>query len=115
MWERFLKRDGSPVPAPPPGIHVAKGSVHVALTRGFVQYILHNETAQQFLEWVQQTRVADETYFASLNHSPALRIPGSPTGNRVSQTYFLPILHSPACEFKGGKLFSIVTTYKIQK
>ena len=65
---------------PPTGIVLTKGSVHITASRGYVDYVLHNHTAQQFLNWVKDTYVSDETYFSSLNHSPELNVPGSYRG-----------------------------------
>ena len=69
------------VPAPPIGIHITKGSFHVTLSRGFVDFILHNNIAQQFLEWTKLTKIPHETFYTSLNHSPHLQVPGSSEGN----------------------------------
>ncbi|XP_041363142.1 beta-1,3-galactosyl-O-glycosyl-glycoprotein beta-1,6-N-acetylglucosaminyltransferase 4-like [Gigantopelta aegis] len=64
----------------PHGIKPAKGPIHMVASRGFVDYVLHNQTAKDFLEWVRPMRVPDETYFTSLNNNAHLRIPGSFTG-----------------------------------
>ena len=65
---------------PPRGITIAKGDVHVVLPRGFVEFMLTNETAIAFREWVKDTDIPDETYFQSLAHSPKLGIPGAHLG-----------------------------------
>jgi len=64
----------------PNRINVTKGSVHIVAVRGFVQYVIFNETAIKFLNWVKDTYIPDETFFSSLNHNPHLRIPGSYLG-----------------------------------
>ena len=63
---------------PPMNVTISKGSVHVAVQRGFVDFALHK--AQSFVEWLEDTRIPDETFFASLNNSPQLGIPGAYTG-----------------------------------
>jgi len=73
--ERF---DGKP--PTPYGINLTKGSVHVVAVRGFVEYIIHNKTAAEFLDWVKDTYIPDETFFSALNHNPHLRVPGSYLG-----------------------------------
>ncbi|CAD5115697.1 unnamed protein product [Dimorphilus gyrociliatus] len=66
---------------------VMKGAVHIIAQRGYIDYILHNKTAIDFLSWVRQVKHPDETYFASLNHSPKLKVPGSYLGKVDSSDY----------------------------
>ncbi|KAH9509278.1 Beta-1,3-galactosyl-O-glycosyl-glycoprotein beta-1,6-N-acetylglucosaminyltransferase [Bulinus truncatus] len=66
--------------SPPHNMTAVKGSVHIAVNRDFVDYILHNQTAKDLLDWVKTTRVPDETFFATLNHNPQLGIRGSYRG-----------------------------------
>ncbi|XP_059144076.1 beta-1,3-galactosyl-O-glycosyl-glycoprotein beta-1,6-N-acetylglucosaminyltransferase-like [Physella acuta] len=66
---------------PPRGLRPVKGAVHVIVNRDFVNYILHNDTAKDLLEWVKRTGVPDETFFATLNHNPQLGIRGSYKGD----------------------------------
>ena len=65
---------------PPHGVRLTKGSVHIVATRAYVDYILHNKTALDFMDWVKDTGVPDETFFSSLNHSPHLGVPGAYKG-----------------------------------
>ncbi|OWF51495.1 Beta-1,3-galactosyl-O-glycosyl-glycoprotein beta-1,6-N-acetylglucosaminyltransferase [Mizuhopecten yessoensis] len=65
---------------PPAGIILGKGAVHITVNRHFVDYILHNQTAQAFLNWCRNASVPDETIFASLNHNAHLAIPGPANG-----------------------------------
>jgi len=67
-------------PAAPYDIDITKGSVHIAAVRGFIEYVIHSRTAAEFLDWVKDTAIPDETFFASLNHNPHLRVPGSYLG-----------------------------------
>ena len=68
------------VPPAPHGINASKGSVHIVAVRGFVEYVIHNKTAIDFLNWTKGVYVPDETFFSSLNHNPQLRVPGSYLG-----------------------------------
>ncbi|CAL8080828.1 unnamed protein product [Calicophoron daubneyi] len=62
-----------------------KGSVHVALRREFVNYMLNNEKAKAILDAlrryehdIKQPIIADETFFATLNNNPSVMpIPGA--------------------------------------
>ncbi|XP_041372306.1 beta-1,3-galactosyl-O-glycosyl-glycoprotein beta-1,6-N-acetylglucosaminyltransferase 3-like [Gigantopelta aegis] len=64
----------------PHGIVPRKGSVHIAASRGYVQYVRSNKTAMDFLDWVKKTKVPDETFFATFNYNPHLKVPGSYKG-----------------------------------
>ena len=64
----------------PHNVSITKGSVHITAVRAFVEYVIDSRTAHEFLDWVKDTAVPDETFFASLNHSPQLRAPGSYLG-----------------------------------
>ena len=43
-----------------------KGSTYVVLSRAFVDFILHDKLARDFLEWVKDTKIPDETYYPTL-------------------------------------------------
>ena len=66
--------------APPHHIQLAKGSMHIAANRYFVDFALHDQKSLDFLSWLKQTFIPDETFFPSLNHNPHLKINGSFTG-----------------------------------
>ena len=66
---------------------LSKGSVHVAVQRGFVDFVLHE--SQPFLEWLMKTKVPDETFFNTLNNNPQLRIPGAYTGIHTASPVYL--------------------------
>jgi hypothetical protein len=38
----------------------------VALSRAFINFILHDKLARDFLEWVKDTGIPDETYYPTL-------------------------------------------------
>lgn len=54
--------------------------MHIAATRGFVNYLLHDKRALDLLEWMRDIRVPDEHFFATLNHNPHLDVPGAYKG-----------------------------------
>ena len=79
---------------------LTKGSVHIAVQRGFVDFVLHNPVAARFQQWVNDTWIPDETFFSSLNHSPQQKVPGSYLGKSVHYNYssFLSTTdHSKRC------------------
>ena len=62
---------------PPHGLKLVIGSTHAAINRDFVDFILHNQTAKDFMQWLQKTVIPDETFLPTLNYNPQLGIPGS--------------------------------------
>jgi hypothetical protein len=72
---RFAEAEELPV-----NVTLTKGSVHIVASRAYVDYVINNDAAKQFLQWTRRTQVPDETYFSSLNHSPQLKVPGSYLG-----------------------------------
>lgn len=86
----------------PPPFHmtITKGSVHIVAVRGFVEYVVHNSTAVEFLDWVKDTYIPDETFFSSLNHNPHLKAPGSYLGLLYTNCYcqiFINCLFFSSC------------------
>ncbi|XP_059176600.1 LOW QUALITY PROTEIN: beta-1,3-galactosyl-O-glycosyl-glycoprotein beta-1,6-N-acetylglucosaminyltransferase-like [Physella acuta] len=69
---------------PPRGLRPVKGAVHIIANRFFVDYILHNETAKDLIEWLKSTKHPDETLFSTLNYNPQLGIPGTYKGGAES-------------------------------
>uniref|UniRef100_A0A0B7AB18 Uncharacterized protein n=1 Tax=Arion vulgaris TaxID=1028688 RepID=A0A0B7AB18_9EUPU len=65
---------------PPYGMKPVKGSAHIVVARNFVDYILHNDTAKDLLDWTKTTFVPDETFFPILNANPQLGIKGTYKG-----------------------------------
>ena len=77
---RFLDPRWKHAGKPPHKLSAIKGSVHIAASRGYVDYLLHNQVAKDVLQWVKKTKIPDELYFATLNHNPQLRVPRSYKG-----------------------------------
>ncbi|KAK7489420.1 hypothetical protein BaRGS_00019364 [Batillaria attramentaria] len=82
--ERYLWRFSKAGP-PPHVMAVAKGPVHVAASRGFVDFVLHSPSAHDLLAWTRKTSFPDETFFATLNNQYKLGVPGSYMGNMTSR------------------------------
>lgn len=74
---------------PPHNITVSKGSIHITASRGYIDFLLNDKRAQDFTNWVKDTRNPDETLFTSLNHNPHLKVPGSFAGNKIDHKPFI--------------------------
>ncbi|XP_078000065.1 beta-1,3-galactosyl-O-glycosyl-glycoprotein beta-1,6-N-acetylglucosaminyltransferase-like [Glandiceps talaboti] len=60
----------------PYNITIRKGELHCALTRPFVEFLHESEIAKEFLVWINDTYVPDESYYQSLASLP--QAPGGP-------------------------------------
>ncbi|XP_047202770.1 beta-1,3-galactosyl-O-glycosyl-glycoprotein beta-1,6-N-acetylglucosaminyltransferase 7 isoform X3 [Girardinichthys multiradiatus] len=64
---------------PPYNLKIYFGTAYYALTRDFVDFVLKNKIANDFLEWSKDTFSPDEHYWVTLNHikeAPGSRIDG---------------------------------------
>ncbi|CAG5133381.1 unnamed protein product, partial [Candidula unifasciata] len=77
---------------PPFNIKPVKGLVFMLASRAFVDYMLHNPVARDFLQWVSRTDFPDETFFSTLNHNPHLGIPGSYKGQPETDAVVKPYI-----------------------
>ncbi|XP_061184953.1 beta-1,3-galactosyl-O-glycosyl-glycoprotein beta-1,6-N-acetylglucosaminyltransferase-like [Saccostrea echinata] len=77
---------------PPHQIRLVKGSVLITASREYVQYVIKSRVAFDFLKWVRNTELPDETFFSSLNHNPQLGIPGSYKGKPQKDPLLKPFL-----------------------
>ena len=67
--------------SPPPwNINLQKGSNFVAITREAANYILHNQVAIDFLDWLNDTAFPDEAFYSSLQQHPGF--PGGIHGDQ---------------------------------
>ncbi|XP_072046450.1 beta-1,3-galactosyl-O-glycosyl-glycoprotein beta-1,6-N-acetylglucosaminyltransferase 4-like [Amphiura filiformis] len=64
---------------PPHNITIYKGDTYIAGTREFINYIINNQIAKDFLHWLRDTYVPDEVFTPSLN-----RLPFAPGGSTRS-------------------------------
>lgn len=71
---------------PPHGIIPMKGSVHIVVSRGFVDFVLHDQRARDFLQWASHTKHSSEIFFSSLHGNRFLNIPGSEK-DRLNATF----------------------------
>ncbi|KAH9504513.1 Beta-1,3-galactosyl-O-glycosyl-glycoprotein beta-1,6-N-acetylglucosaminyltransferase [Bulinus truncatus] len=78
--EKRANKDRWGSSSPPHNLRPIKGSVHITVNRDFVDFLLHNQTALDLIEWVKGTSIPDETLFATLNHNPQLGIRGTYQG-----------------------------------
>ncbi|XP_025105616.1 beta-1,3-galactosyl-O-glycosyl-glycoprotein beta-1,6-N-acetylglucosaminyltransferase-like [Pomacea canaliculata] len=90
--ERANKGRWASAGPPPHGIVPVKGSVHIAVNRDFVDYVLHSPVAQDFLNWTQRVFIPDEAFFSTLNHNPQLGIRGSYKGPPETDALIKPFL-----------------------
>ncbi|XP_037376727.2 N-acetyllactosaminide beta-1,6-N-acetylglucosaminyl-transferase-like [Talpa occidentalis] len=66
----------SALKAPPPhNLTVYFGSAYVALTRAFVDFVLHDQRAVDLLRWSRDTFSPDEHFWVTLNRIPGRRLP----------------------------------------
>ncbi|PVD26133.1 hypothetical protein C0Q70_13801 [Pomacea canaliculata] len=77
---------------PPHGTVPVKGSVHIAVNRDFVNFILHNPVGQDILNWTRGVPHASEEFFSLLNHNPHLGIRGSYKGTPETDPVTKPFL-----------------------
>ncbi|XP_076457430.1 beta-1,3-galactosyl-O-glycosyl-glycoprotein beta-1,6-N-acetylglucosaminyltransferase 4-like [Babylonia areolata] len=77
---------------PPGGIIPNKGSVHIAVNRDFVDFVLHTTVGRQFQNWARHVLVPDEVFFTSLNHNPHLGIRGTYKGEPETHPTTYPFL-----------------------
>jgi len=77
----------------PHNLTLSKGSTHIAARREFVDFALNDRRAQDFLHWLRDTQIPDETFFNSLNRNQQLDIPGSYRGMQVL-CYYTPVFQA---------------------
>ena len=70
---------------PPHNITPIIGSTHIAVNRDYVDFALHDPRSMDFLEWLEDTVFAEETFFPSLHYNLHLGIPGSFLGKLYHQ------------------------------
>ncbi|XP_045158807.2 beta-1,3-galactosyl-O-glycosyl-glycoprotein beta-1,6-N-acetylglucosaminyltransferase-like [Mercenaria mercenaria] len=87
---------------PPHKIQLVKGSMYIAVNRHFVDFCLHDPRSHKFLTWLRITENPDETFFASLNNNPHLRIIGSFLGEAEEYPLKPFFLRHVIWKFPGG-------------
>lgn len=83
-WVKYVWKDGKQTKErkddPPYNLTLSKGSTHIVARREFVEFVLNDYRAQDFLLWLKDTFIPDETFFNSLNRNPQLLVPGTYRG-----------------------------------
>ena len=74
-----------PKSPPPHNISIYKGSTHIVAIREFVEFVLHSQIGKDFIEFLKDTFVPDETLYASLQQHPL-----TPGGIRGVQPEWIP-------------------------
>jgi hypothetical protein len=70
---------------PPHGILISKGAVHIAVSRGYVDYVINDHRARDILQWMNRSCfIPDESFFTTMNINPHLGVPGSYLGKFAS-------------------------------
>jgi len=72
-------------PPPPHNITIYKGSTFIIAIREFVEFVLHSKIGKDFIEFLKDTAVPDETVYASLQQHPL-----APGGIRGEQPRYIP-------------------------
>jgi len=87
-WElknhRFFKTDRIK-PQAPNNISIRKGSTHIVAIREFVEFVLHSQIGKDFIEFLKDTLIPDETLYSSLHQHPM-----APGGIQGKQPTWIP-------------------------
>ncbi|CAG5135386.1 unnamed protein product [Candidula unifasciata] len=78
--KKGIYRTGKKHPPPPHNITVSKGSAYGTFSRAFVQFVIHDPVAKDLLQWAKEIYSPDEFYWATLQHSSVVAVPGGYTG-----------------------------------
>ena len=84
-------------PPPPHNLTIVKGSAYGIFSRKFVNYLINDKVAQDYLEWCRTTYSPDEHYWNTLHHTyynPHISPPGSYSGS-----YYIFLCISKLTEF----------------
>ncbi|XP_068694092.1 N-acetyllactosaminide beta-1,6-N-acetylglucosaminyl-transferase-like isoform X2 [Montipora foliosa] len=79
---KFIRR-GKKRP-PPHNIAIYKGATHIIAIREFVDFVLHNQIAKDFVEFLKDTFIPDESVYGSLQQHPL-----APGGIRGKQPQYI--------------------------
>ena len=80
--EKFLKKKRKP--EPPLGLKIHKGFKNVILRRDFVHFITQHPVAKILQTYLQDTRIPDEHYYATLSRIESIE-PDAKTVYKVNQ------------------------------
>ena len=85
LENRAIYNTGVAKSPPPHNFVIHKGSTHIVAIREFVEFALHGKIGKDFIEFLKDTYVPDETVYASLQQHPL-----APGGIRGKQPYYIP-------------------------
>ena len=85
LQNRVIHNTGAAKSPPPHNISMYKGSTHIVAIREFVEFVLHSHIGKDFIEFLKDTFVPDETLYASLQQHPL-----APGGIRGVQPEVIP-------------------------
>ena len=85
LQEGVIYNTGSAKSPPPHNIVIHKGSTHIVALREFVEFVIRSKIGTDFVEFLKDTYVADETMYASLQQHPL-----APGGIRGEQPELIP-------------------------
>ena len=88
---------------PPHNISIYKGSTHIIAIREFVDFLIHSTIAKDFIEFLKDTFVPDETVYSSLQQHPLA--PGGIHGEQPKT--IARVLHWTPCECHGAWIRSL--------
>ena len=88
LWENRYKKVyfgkeheiGLPHVAPPYNMTIYKGSCYGVFSWKFVEYMLEDRRAREYLTWCKKILIPDEMFWNSLNFNPQLNAPGGYIG-----------------------------------
>ena len=70
LKDRVIYNTGVTKSPPPHNITIYKGSTHIVARREFVEFVLRNKIGKDFIEFLKDAYVPDETVYASLQQHP---------------------------------------------
>lgn len=68
--QRGIFKTSKPKSPPPHNISIFKGSTHIIAIREFVDFVLHSQIGKDFIEFLKDTFVPDESLYGSLQQHP---------------------------------------------
>ena len=80
----IMKKTERQLPPPPHNLTIIKGSAYGIFSRPFVDYLINDKVAQDYLEWCRLTFSPDEHFWNTLHHTyynPHISPPGSYAGS----------------------------------
>jgi hypothetical protein len=60
--KKFIKKTNNSKQLPPHNLTVSKGCTYVLFSRSFIEFVLNDKYAQDFIEWSKDTYSPDEMY-----------------------------------------------------